>query len=195
MSVRISTAQFYNTNSNNYMTNFSKLEKTRQEASDGIRVRSAKDDPVGAARLLQLEQQQNMLKQYGSNITNVRNALGTAESTLNSIGNILQRVNELTISSGNAGFTDADRKANAQELARRLADHPARVPAHQAVDRRGAGDAAFQDTVDVVQRAAADHGQPAVHAARQPAQQVVAPPIGTDVLGTLGDRGQRSVEV
>ncbi|MFJ2980942.1 MULTISPECIES: flagellar hook-associated protein 3 [unclassified Pseudomonas] len=117
MSVRISTSQFYNTNSANYQSNFAKTVRTQQEASDGIRVRSAKDDPVGAARLLQLEQQQNMLKQYSGNIVNVRNALGTAESTLNAIGNVLQRVNELAVSSGNASFTDSDRKANADELA------------------------------------------------------------------------------
>lgn len=117
MSVRISTSQFYNTNQANYQSNFAKTVKSQQEASDGIRVRSAKDDPVGAARLLQLEQQQNMLKQYSGNIVNVRNALGTAESTLNSIGTILQRVNELAVSSGNGTFTDADRKANADELA------------------------------------------------------------------------------
>ncbi|NIF29414.1 flagellar hook-associated protein 3 [Pantoea sp. Tr-811] len=117
MSVRISTSQFYNTNQANYQSNFAKTVQTQQEASDGIRVRSAKDDPVGAARLLQLEQQQNMLKQYNSNITSVRNALGTAESTLDSIGKILQRVNELAISSGNASFTDSDRKSNADELA------------------------------------------------------------------------------
>ncbi|MHA7115513.1 flagellar hook-associated protein 3 [Pseudomonas promysalinigenes] len=116
MSVRISTAQFYNTNQANYQSNFAKTVQSQQEASDGIRVRSAKDDPVGAARLLQLEQQQNMLKQYSGNITSVRNALGTAESTLNSIGTILQRVNELAVSSGNGSFTDADRKANAEEL-------------------------------------------------------------------------------
>ena len=115
MSVRISTSQFYNTNSANYQSNFAKAVKSQQEASDGIRVRSGKDDPVGAARLLQLEQQQNMLKQYSGNIVNVRNALGTAESTLNSIGTILQRVNELAVSSGNGTFTDADRKANADE--------------------------------------------------------------------------------
>jgi len=117
VSVRISTSQFYNTNSANYQSNFAKTVRTQQEASDGIRVRSAKDDPVGAARLLQLEQQQNMLKQYSGNIVNVRNALGTAESTLNAIGNVLQRVNELAVSSGNASFTDSDRKANADELA------------------------------------------------------------------------------
>ncbi|WP_060500744.1 flagellar hook-associated protein 3 [Pseudomonas sp. NBRC 111133] len=117
MSVRISTSQFYNTNQANYQSNFAKTVKSQQEASDGIRVRSGKDDPVGAARLLQLEQQQSMLKQYSTNTVNVRNALGTAESTLTSIGNVLQRVNELAISSGNGAFTDADRKANADELA------------------------------------------------------------------------------
>ncbi|HDS0929141.1 flagellar hook-associated protein 3 [Pseudomonas putida] len=117
MSVRISTSQFYNTSSANYQRTFANTVKSQQEASDGIRVRSGKDDPVGAARLLQLEQQQNMLKQYASNTVNVRNALGTAESTLTSIGNVLQRVNELAISSGNGAFTDADRKANADELA------------------------------------------------------------------------------
>lgn len=115
--MRISTSQFYNTSSANYQRTFSNVNKTSQEASDFLRVRTAADDPVGAARLLQLEQQQNMLEQYSGNIVNVRNALGTAESTLNAIGTILQRVNELAVSSGNGGFTDSDRKANADELA------------------------------------------------------------------------------
>ncbi|WP_194787999.1 flagellar hook-associated protein 3 [Pseudomonas sp. UFMG81] len=114
--MRISTSQFYNSASSDYQRTFSNLNRTREQSSDGIRVRTAADDPVGAARLLQLEQQQNMLKQYGDNVTNVRNALGNTESTLNSIGAILQRVNELAVSSGNASFTDADRKANAAEL-------------------------------------------------------------------------------
>ncbi|HEK0906803.1 TPA: flagellar hook-associated protein 3 [Pseudomonas putida] len=114
--MRISTSQFYNTSSANYQRGFSNVVKTQQESSDGIRVRTAADDPVGASRLLQLEQQQNMLDQYKSNITNVRNSLSTSESTLDAIGKVLQRVNELAISSGNAGFTDADRKANADEL-------------------------------------------------------------------------------
>ncbi|MCF1486060.1 flagellar hook-associated protein 3 [Pseudomonas sp. AA27] len=115
--MRISTPQFYNSSSANYERTFGNVNKTTQEASDFIRVRTAADDPVGAARLLQLEQQQNMLGQFKGNITNVRNALGSSESTLNAIGTVLQRVNELAVSSGNASFTDADRKANAQELA------------------------------------------------------------------------------
>lgn len=114
--MRISTMQFYTNSAANNQRAYSNVVKTGEEASDQLRIRSAADDPVGAARLLQLEQQQKMLEQYAGNITNVRNALGTSEATLTSITNILQKVNELTISSGNAGFTDADRKANADEL-------------------------------------------------------------------------------
>ncbi|KJK05662.1 MULTISPECIES: flagellar hook-associated protein 3 [Pseudomonas] len=114
--MRISTSQFYETSSSNYQRNFSNVVKTGQQASDNIRVRTAADDPVGAARLLQLQQQSNLLDQYNGNITSVRNSLGTAESTLNSISNVLARVKELAIGAGNGGYTDADRKANAQEL-------------------------------------------------------------------------------
>ena len=80
--MRISTSQFYQTSASNYSNNFSNLVKTGQQASDNIRVRTAADDPVGAARLLQLQQQSNLLDQYNGNITSVRNSLGTAESTL-----------------------------------------------------------------------------------------------------------------
>ncbi|KJK15694.1 flagellar hook-associated protein 3 [Pseudomonas sp. NPDC087612] len=114
--MRISTSQFYETSSANYQRNFSNVVKTGQQASDNIRVRTAADDPVGAARLLQLQQQSNLIDQYDGNITNVRNSLGTSESTLNGITNILARVKELAISAGSGGYTDADRKADAQEL-------------------------------------------------------------------------------
>ncbi|MDD0974553.1 flagellar hook-associated protein 3 [Pseudomonas fontis] len=115
--MRISTAQFYQTSSSNYQTNFSNVVNTGQQATDNIRVRTAADDPVGAARLLQLQQQSSLLDQYSGNVTNVRNSLGTSESTLNGITNILARVKELAIGAGSGGFTDTDRKANAQELA------------------------------------------------------------------------------
>ncbi len=114
--MRISTSQFYNTSSANYQRSYANTVKSQQDASDNLRIRSAADDPVGSARLLQLEQQQNMLQQYSTNVTSVRNSLGTAETTLSSISTLLQRVNELAVSSGNGAFTDSDRKANADEL-------------------------------------------------------------------------------
>ena len=80
--------------------NYSNVVKTGEEASDLIRVRTAADDPVGAARLLQLEHQSSLLGQYATNTTSVRNSLSQAETTLGSINTILQRVNELALAAG-----------------------------------------------------------------------------------------------
>lgn len=114
--MRISTSQYYESSAANYQRNYSNVVKTGEEASDLIRVRTAADDPVGAARLLQLEHQNSMLEQYATNTTTVKNSLSQAETTLNSINTILQRVNELALGAGNAGFTDTERKATATEL-------------------------------------------------------------------------------
>ena len=114
--MRISTAQFYQTSTSNYQSNFAKAVESQQQASDQLRVRTAADDPVGAARLLQLEQQSNLITQFSGNIASARSSLGTSEATLNSITNVLSRVKELAISSGSGNMTDNDRKANEQEL-------------------------------------------------------------------------------
>ncbi len=116
--MRISTSQYYESSTANYSRNYSNVVKTGEEASDLIRVRTAADDPVGAARLLQLEHQSSMLSQYASNTTSVRNSLSQAETTLNSINTLLQRVNELALGAGNGSFTDTERKATATELGR-----------------------------------------------------------------------------
>ena len=114
--MRISTSQYYESSAANYQRNYSSVVKTGEEASDLIRVRTAADDPVGAARLLQLDHQSSMLSQYATNTTSIRNSLSQAETTLNSIDTILQRVNELALGAGNGTFTDTERKATATEL-------------------------------------------------------------------------------
>ena len=79
-------------------------------------VNTAADDPVGASRLLQLGQQASMLDQYKANTNTIKATLGQAESVMTSINNVLQRAKELAIGANNAGYTDADRQANASEL-------------------------------------------------------------------------------
>ncbi|CAI8841337.1 flagellar hook-associated protein 3 FlgL [Pseudomonas sp. IT-P12] len=114
--MRISTAQFYETTAANYQKNFSNVVKSSEEASSLVRVNTAADDPVGASRLLQLGQQASMLDQYAANTNTIKATLGQAESVLDSINNVLQRAKELAIGANNAGYTDADRQANASEL-------------------------------------------------------------------------------
>lgn len=114
--MRISTGQFYESSAANYQKNFANVVKTSEEASSLVRVRTAADDPVGASRLLQLGQQASMLDQYATNTNTIKATLGQAESVMTSITNVLQRAKELAIGANNAGYTDADRQANASEL-------------------------------------------------------------------------------
>lgn len=114
--MRISTAQFYEKTAANYSKNFANVVKSSEEATSQVKINTAADDPVGAARLLQLGQQSAMLDQYSTNVTTIKSTLGQSESVMTSISNLLQSAKELTVGAGNGNFTDADRKANASAL-------------------------------------------------------------------------------
>jgi len=114
--MRISTTQFYEASAANYQRTYTNVVKTGQEVSSQVRINTASDDPVGAARLLQLGQQSAMLEQYKTNLGTAKLTLTQSETALGSIQNALQRAQELVISAGTGAFTDADRKANAAEL-------------------------------------------------------------------------------
>jgi len=114
--MRISTAQYYAASAANYSRNLNNVMKTAEEASSGVKVNTAADDPVGAARLLQLEQQKAMLGQYTTNIQALNTAQAQEESVLDSINNTLQKVSELAVRAGGGSLNDDDRKSIAAEL-------------------------------------------------------------------------------
>ncbi|MNM75710.1 Flagellar hook-associated protein 3 [compost metagenome] len=114
--MRISTAQYYATTAANYQRNLSNVMKTAEQASSGIKLETAADDPVGAARLLQLEQQKAMLGQYTSNINALNTAQAQEESVLDSINTVLQKVSELAVRAGGASLNDDDRKSIGEEV-------------------------------------------------------------------------------
>ncbi|MNJ42983.1 Flagellar hook-associated protein 3 [compost metagenome] len=84
--------------------------------SSGIRIQTAADDPVGAARLLLLQQQSALLGQYDANMTTVNNALLQEESVLSTINDALQRATELALKAGDGSLSDADRTSIGSEI-------------------------------------------------------------------------------
>jgi flagellar hook-associated protein 3 FlgL len=114
--MRISTAQFYESSATNYSRNYANVTKTGDEVASQVKLNTAGDDPVGAARVLQLQQMGTMLNQYKSNIDTVNTGVVTTETALTAITSAIQRAQELTLAAGNATFTDKDRQANASEL-------------------------------------------------------------------------------
>ncbi|NVZ72842.1 flagellar hook-associated protein 3 [Pseudomonas costantinii] len=114
--MRISTQQYFDTSSSKYQDNYSGVVKAQNQASSGVRVQTAADDPVAAAQLLLLQQQKDMLGQYTGNITSLQNSLTNEESVLSSINTAMQTAQGLALQAGNLKLNDNDRKAIASQV-------------------------------------------------------------------------------
>ncbi len=117
--MRISTLQAFNNGVAGLQRNYANATRTQEQISTGNRILTPADDPVASVRLLQLDQQQNVLSQYNANLTAAKNSLTQEEVTLNSVNTVLQRVRELAVQAGNGALSTEDRKSIAAELRER----------------------------------------------------------------------------
>lgn len=117
--MRISSQQAFNTGVQGIQRNYAQAIRTQEQISSGNRILTPADDPVASVRLMQLEQQQNMLTQYKDNLTAANNSLVQEESSLNAVNTIMQRVRELAGEAGNGALSQNDRQSIAAELRER----------------------------------------------------------------------------
>lgn len=117
--MRISTLQAFNNGVAGLQRNYANVTRTQEQISTGNRILTPADDPVASVRLLQLEQQQNVLNQYAENLTAAKNSLTQEEVSLNSANTILLRVRELAVQAGNGALSSKDRASIAAELQER----------------------------------------------------------------------------
>ncbi len=117
--MRISTLQAFNNGVAGLQRNYANVTRTQEQIDTGNRILTPADDPVASVRLLQLEQQQNVLNQYAENLTAAKNSLTQEEVSLNSANTILQRVRELAVQAGNGALSSKDRASIAAELQER----------------------------------------------------------------------------
>jgi len=88
MAIRISTSSLYDAGSSRISELQATMFKTQQQLSSGSRILSPADDPLGAARALNIAQSQSMNTQYAANRVNGKNALSQEEGTLASVTNL-----------------------------------------------------------------------------------------------------------
>lgn len=98
------------------------LVKTQQQLSAGRRILTPADDPVGAARALEVTQAQAMTAQFATNRQYARNSLSQVETALAGATALLQDAKVLVVSAGNPTLTDANRAILAIELRGRFDD-------------------------------------------------------------------------
>lgn len=118
--MRISTLQSFNSGLQAMQRINASLRKTQANIASGKKFNTPADDPVAATRILQLNQDIAIREQYRKNITLVTNRLSLEESILNGVGELLQRVRELTLQAGNGSLNATDRKFIGAEVRIRL---------------------------------------------------------------------------
>ena len=98
------------------------LTTSMQRLSSGMRINSAKDDAAGLAISERMTAQVNGLNQAAKNANDGISLAQTAEGTLGTIGNNLQRIRELAVQSRNATNSSDDRAAIQKEVSQLTAE-------------------------------------------------------------------------
>src|SRR5574344_1563155 len=90
--------------------------QTMQRLSSGLRVNSAKDDAAGLAIAERMNSQAKGFVVASRNANDGISLAQTAEGALGKVGDMLQRMRELSVQSGNATNSKSDREALQAEL-------------------------------------------------------------------------------
>lgn len=92
------------------------VARTQLHISSGKRIVDPSDDPVGAAKAIQIKQSMGDIDRYLKNVDRVDVALSLEDSVLASVTEVLHRIEELTIQAGSGIQTDEDREFIANEM-------------------------------------------------------------------------------
>lgn len=121
--MRVSTGMMYDLGLRQMQSQTSSLLQTQQQISSGRRILTPADDPVAAARALEIRQSQSGNEQFLSNQAAATDRLRTAESRLTGIGDVMQYMRERAVQAGNAalgaqelGYIATDLKAQFDAL-------------------------------------------------------------------------------
>ncbi len=114
--MRISTSWIFQQGVNAMLDQQTTLAKTQQQLATGQRILKPSDDPSASTRVLELDQLIDTTKQYQRNSDYAEARLKLEETVLNGVGDILQRVRELTVQANNDTLSAGDRQAIAIEV-------------------------------------------------------------------------------
>lgn len=112
--------------SNSFLTdmrrNLENMSKLQGQMTSGKEIRRPSDDPFKVSRAMQLHTDISTNKQYKENISDTINWLDITDTALGQVGDVLQRVRELLVSAGNAGYGDSERLAIKNEINEKIGE-------------------------------------------------------------------------
>ena len=102
------------------VNSMAKNQVFHKQLSSGLRINSAADDAAGLAISQRMEAQVRGLDQGTRNTADMQSLVRTAEGAMSTIGDSLQRINQLSIQASNGTLTDADRGIIQREVSQLL---------------------------------------------------------------------------
>ncbi|MBX9631654.1 MAG: flagellar hook-associated protein FlgL [Burkholderiales bacterium] len=120
--MRVSTTTVFEQGIFNIQRAQAQLVKQQEQISTGRRVLSPADDPVAAARALEVTQSKEITEQYARNGDAATAAIGLEENALARYTALLQDVRTLTVNAGDGALTPTDLKSIATELRARYTE-------------------------------------------------------------------------
>ena len=118
--MRISTSAIYSANVSLLNQQQAKLLHTQQQIASGRRILTPSEDPIAAARALDVSQSDATNTQYATNRGVARHTTSLAEGTLKSVMELLQDVKTTAVNAGSGVLTAADKRILARDLTERL---------------------------------------------------------------------------
>lgn len=118
--MRISTQTFYDQGQSAMGSQQLALFRIQQKVATGRNILSPSDDPVGAARALNVSQSLSESSQYAASRSQAMGLLSREDDTLQSVATVLQNVKTQIVAAGNGTMSDADRASLATTIQSQL---------------------------------------------------------------------------
>lgn len=113
---RLGTANAYDTSVRNIQQREVALSNAQERLTSGKKINTPSDDPTGAAQAERALTRINRIATDQRALTNQRNNIANAESTLGDVNTALQSFRTLVVSAGDAAYSASDRQAVVAQL-------------------------------------------------------------------------------
>lgn len=92
------------------------IARAQSDISSGVRIRQASDDPIAAARIAELRRAQGDQAVWSRNIQTAKSVAAEVDQQMTNMGDIFNRVKELTLAGSTESASPSDRQAIVLEL-------------------------------------------------------------------------------
>ncbi|GAB1530854.1 MULTISPECIES: flagellar hook-associated protein FlgL [Brevibacillus] len=134
MSMRVTQSMLNSNMLRNVNNSMGNMDRLQEQLSSGKKTSKPSDDPVLATRAMYYRSALMENDQYVRNVDEAESWMGATDSALDDVGNVLKRVQELMVASGNDDLSVEDRKVMASEIVE-LKNHLGTV-ANQTINGR-----------------------------------------------------------